>query len=441
VNGLLFDTVSAGAAAVLLVLATCGKSLHAGHMLLAGGAVVGVLLAVLITCLSNGTPTVPIALAPVIAAVALLALARQARDTLGFVLGGAAVLLTLMGMDLAESDAAPALVAESWRPLLATAVALFFIARPPRRFAEWSALHGRALILGGACLYGVGALLGLQAGTQRTSLAVGGSELVIADVARAAVTLGVGLEVAVRRTSWRLLGRGASVVRVGGPTLAAVLVSGVLAVATGDVGGAMLLSASVLIVIAMSAERWWPLLAGATGVCAALVGSTLISARAAARVGLWLHPPERLADSQVGLIHLGLLDGGALGAGLGAAPTHLVPAVATDARLLGSAQAIGVIGCLALVAILLSLLIALCRIANVAIDGLGAAMVLTVATLIGVEAVENLGGTTGMLILTGVPFPFLSRGGTSLVLDCLLVALATTTVRGSRGTHGPGARS
>jgi len=56
-------------------------------------------------------------------------------------------------------------------------------------------------------------------------------------------------------------------------------------------------------------------------------------------------------------------------------------------------------------------------------DGFTSAFILGSSTAILIEALVVIGGTTGLIPLTGVTLPFVARGGSSLLAKWLLIAL------------------
>ncbi|MBO1912720.1 FtsW/RodA/SpoVE family cell cycle protein, partial [Microvirga sp. 3-52] len=46
-----------------------------------------------------------------------------------------------------------------------------------------------------------------------------------------------------------------------------------------------------------------------------------------------------------------------------------------------------------------------------------------VGSMIGIQTFVNLGGLTGLIPLTGVPLPFISFGGTSVILTSIAVGI------------------
>ena len=65
-------------------------------------------------------------------------------------------------------------------------------------------------------------------------------------------------------------------------------------------------------------------------------------------------------------------------------------------------------------------------------DRFGALLVVGIASWIVVQAFINIGGVLGVMPITGVPLPFMSAGGTSLVVTLAAVGVMLNVARGTR---------
>ena len=130
--------------------------------------------------------------------------------------------------------------------------------------------------------------------------------------------------------------------------------------------------------------------------------------------------------------------GGSLGAGLGDGMQKLfyLPEPHTDfifaivGEELGFAGAIGVLGLFAF------FLWRGIRIALHASDPFGCYLALGITCLIVTQAVVNVGMVVGLLPTTGLPLPFLSFGGTSLVMTLFGVGILLSISRRSPAYSG-----
>jgi cell division protein FtsW len=85
------------------------------------------------------------------------------------------------------------------------------------------------------------------------------------------------------------------------------------------------------------------------------------------------------------------------------------------------------------------------RIAASAKDVFGRMLAGGIVSWFGIQALINLGAVTGLLPITGVPLPFLSYGGSSLVVSLaavgILVNIATAPVRASARSRSRAGRA
>ncbi len=125
------------------------------------------------------------------------------------------------------------------------------------------------------------------------------------------------------------------------------------------------------------------------------------------------------------LISIG--SGGFWGKGFGhGTQTHLnfLPIYWTDFVFAGFAEEWGFIGVLMLIILFSVLFFTLIYITVKATDHLGAILTIGVFTVIFSQFVINIGMNMELLPVTGIPLPFVSYGGTSLITSFLLLGLA-----------------
>ena len=72
------------------------------------------------------------------------------------------------------------------------------------------------------------------------------------------------------------------------------------------------------------------------------------------------------------------------------------------------------------------------RIAVRAPDTFGRLLAAGITSWIGLQAIVNLGAVTGVLPITGVPLPFVSFGGSALIVALAGIGVLTSIARGSR---------
>jgi cell division protein FtsW (lipid II flippase) len=109
---------------------------------------------------------------------------------------------------------------------------------------------------------------------------------------------------------------------------------------------------------------------------------------------------------------------------LGLGVVVMVAAMVVDYRRLQAiGEELGFAGSMALLALLGLLLRRGLRIATMARDSFGALLAAGVVAMLAFQAFVNIGMTVGIMPITGIPLPFVSYGGSSLVATFLAVGL------------------
>jgi len=193
--------------------------------------------------------------------------------------------------------------------------------------------------------------------------------------------------------------------------------------------GAIVFLAVGLVMIFMSGLRWLhALVFGLAGAAAAPVLWFSLEGYMQKRVLLFLNPQSDPAASyniEQALISIG--SGGWLGQGLfRGSQSQLQFLRVSHADFIFSvlAEELGFIGALVLLLLLVIMLWRLLRIAEMARDSFGRLIAVGVATVIFVQSVVNVGMNLRLLPVTGIPLPFISHGGSSLVTLLLGLGLA-----------------
>ena len=148
----------------------------------------------------------------------------------------------------------------------------------------------------------------------------------------------------------------------------------------------------------------------------AAVASFAVTPRVRDRVSVWLDPWRDPAGSGFQFVQAdyGLAAGGLNGFG-GVTPAASVPEIHTDFVLVAVGSQFGWLGALAVLA-LAGILVCRCALAALrASDGFRSLLAFSLAALLGIQLILITGGTLRVLPLTGLTFPLLSYGGTSIV--------------------------
>jgi cell division protein FtsW len=155
-------------------------------------------------------------------------------------------------------------------------------------------------------------------------------------------------------------------------------------------------------------------------------------ARVFAFVDPWKDPLNTGFHIVQSLLALG--SGGLFGVGLGAsrAKFFYLPEQYTDFIFSVLGEELGLIGTLAVIALFVTLAYRAIRIALAAPDRFGFFLAIGCCAMITIQAFVNIGVVSSSWPVTGVPLPFISFGGSSLVVNLLAVALIANVGRHRR---------
>lgn len=167
-----------------------------------------------------------------------------------------------------------------------------------------------------------------------------------------------------------------------------------------------------------------------------LVGEIVASAYERARILAFLNPwkdPENTGFHIVQSL-LALGSGGLFGVGLGEshAKFFYLPEQYTDFIFSILGEELGLFGALVVIVLFVILTYRAIKIAIAAPDRFGFLLVVGCTALISIQAFINIGVVTSSWPVTGVPLPFISFGGSSLIVNLVAVALIANVGRRRR---------
>jgi len=171
------------------------------------------------------------------------------------------------------------------------------------------------------------------------------------------------------------------------------------------------------------------------GIAGAVIGAGLIMSADYRRVRFlsFLHPWEDAQSTGYQLIQslIALGSGGFTGVGLGASRQkwEYVPNAHTDFIFSILGEELGLLGEIVVLLAFGSLLYAGIVIATRTTDVFGRLLASGIVAWFGLQTLVNLGAVTGLLPVTGVPLPFLSYGGSSLVVSLAAVGVLVSIAR------------
>ena len=117
--------------------------------------------------------------------------------------------------------------------------------------------------------------------------------------------------------------------------------------------------------------------------------------------------------------------GGITGRGLGNSiqKTGYLPEPHTDFIMAIISEELGFFGVFIIIIGILTIVCCSFRIAQKCKDLFGSLIAVGIGSMIGTQSVVNLGGITGLLPLTGTPLPFVSFGGSSLMMNLMAMGI------------------
>ncbi|PIR74277.1 MAG: rod shape-determining protein RodA [Candidatus Magasanikbacteria bacterium CG10_big_fil_rev_8_21_14_0_10_47_10] len=110
---------------------------------------------------------------------------------------------------------------------------------------------------------------------------------------------------------------------------------------------------------------------------------------------------------------------------------HFLPEAQTDFIVSVIGEELGFVGLFSLLVLYLILLLRLLRLAKMAKDDFSAYTIMGVLLFLFVQIMVNIGGATGVLPVTGVPLPFVSYGGSSLIMGYSVLGMVQSLGRSS----------
>lgn len=224
------------------------------------------------------------------------------------------------------------------------------------------------------------------------------------------------------------------------PVLVVLGTFGLLLMAQPNLGTTIVLGAIVLAVAYVAGTPLLPLAglaaAGAAGATALAFAAPYRRARVLAFLDPWRDYENTGYQTIQSLV--GLASGGITGTGLGQsrAKWGFLPYAHTDFIFAIVGEELGLLGALTVVGLFVAFCVLGARAALMAPDRFGMLLAAGITSWFGVQAFVNIGAVIGILPITGVPLPFVSYGGTSLVINLVAAGLLLNVARQGRG---PGA--
>jgi cell division protein FtsW len=209
------------------------------------------------------------------------------------------------------------------------------------------------------------------------------------------------------------------------PLIVLLVVALLMVVAMNDLGTALLLFSTALAMLYVALRKISYVVISLAAFFAGSAFAYVTFDRVGVRIQNWLdpwHDPFVSGYQQIQADYA-MSSGGMFGTGLGRGEPWRIPAVHTDYIFAAIVEEWGAIGGLAIIVLFGILLFRGLRIAARADSLYDRYLAVGLSASITIQAIVIVGGVLRMLPLTGVTLPFVSAGGTSLLLNALAIGM------------------
>lgn len=209
------------------------------------------------------------------------------------------------------------------------------------------------------------------------------------------------------------------------PLVGAWLLSVAVLAVERDLGTSLLFFGTFVLLIYVATERFSWVAIGVTLFCLGATTAYQLFGHVRERFDIWLNPWPYAQDQSYQLVQgiFGIATGGIFGTGLGQGRPGIVPFAKTDFIISAFAEELGLMGVMALLLLYGLLVQRILKIALSTNDNFTQLLTSGVAILFALQTFVVVGGVTRLIPITGLTTPFLSYGGSSLVVNWALIAL------------------
>ncbi len=192
-----------------------------------------------------------------------------------------------------------------------------------------------------------------------------------------------------------------------------------------DMGAATLFFAVFVALIYLATGRWEYVLGGGFLLTVAGIAGYLVFDLVSLRVDTWLNPwPEATSRGfQIVQSLYAVASGGISGQGVGQGFPIYIPVVHSDFAFAAISEEWGYVGALGVLVCFAILAFRGLRIASRSKQLFNLFLVAGITVMFTVQTFLIMAGVTKVLPLTGVTLPFMSYGGSSLLISCLMIGL------------------
>jgi cell division protein FtsW len=202
-----------------------------------------------------------------------------------------------------------------------------------------------------------------------------------------------------------------------------------------DMGTAMIILGVGVVMYFLSGGSVWHILSLIPVAFIAGLGLILVEPYRAKRLMTFLNPEQGVLTSSYHLrqILIALGSGGILGVGIGNSLQKYayLPESTTDSIFAIIAEELGMVGAIILILVIIFIVYRGFYIAMHARDSFGKLLAAGITSFIAIQTIVNLGAQTAVLPLTGVPLPFISYGGSALIINLASIGILLNISRQS----------
>lgn len=192
-----------------------------------------------------------------------------------------------------------------------------------------------------------------------------------------------------------------------------------------DLGAGALLFITFLFLAYLASGRAAISLAGLGLLATAIAAGAWVSARVGTRLAIWLDPfgDAQASSFQIAQSLIAVASGGVFGQGVGQGFPGFVPAVHTDFPFVAVAEELGLVGVIGLMSACAALVLRAWRVARTARDAYELLLAGGIAASFAAQIFVIVGGNLAVVPLTGVTLPFVSYGGSSLLVSFIALGV------------------
>lgn len=271
--------------------------------------------------------------------------------------------------------------------------------------------------------------LGVELNGARIWIRIAGFSFQPGEMAKILLTIAFASYLVDKRNALAVVGR--RVLGIGFPRPRDLLPIGVMwaismliLVSQSDLGTSLLFFGLFVVMLYVATERpGWLVIGTVAFGGAAWLASTMFS-HVQVRMSAWLHPFENYDQNlQIISAQFGFAWGGLLGRGWGLGRPGLTPLAKSDFISAAIGEELGITGLMAVILVYALFVMRSFRIALAARDDFSKLLATGLSFVFALQVFLILGGVIRLLPMTGLTTPFMSQGGTSMIVNWMIVGL------------------